>query len=59
MHPDNPYVAGFSAETRLVVSEPLGELAGAWHEVPQSSWGVIQPGPDELHPFAPRVPARR
>ena len=59
MHPDNPYVAGFSSDTRLVVSEPLGELAGAWHEVPQSSWGVIQPGPDELHPFAPRVPARR
>jgi predicted glutamine amidotransferase len=59
MHPANPYVAGFSAETRLVVSEPLGDLAGAWHEVPQSSWGVIQPGPDELQDFVPRMPTRR
>jgi predicted glutamine amidotransferase len=59
MHPDNPYIAGFSAESRLVVSEPLGDLAGAWQEVPQSSWGVIQPGPDELHPFAPKKPTRR
>jgi predicted glutamine amidotransferase len=59
MHPDNPYIAGFGAESRLVVSEPLGDLAGAWQEVPQSSWGVIQPGPDELQPFTPRVPTRR
>lgn len=38
---------------RLVVSEPLGELAGLWNEVPESSWGVIQEGSDELHPFSP------
>ena len=41
------------AESRLVVSEPLGELPGAWNEVPESSYGVIQSGQDELHPFTP------
>ena len=43
-------------ERRLVVSEPLGDLAGRWNEVPESSWGVVQPGDDELHPFTPRDP---
>lgn len=59
LHPDNPYLAGLGPETRLVVSEPLGDLAGAWQEVPQSYWGVVQPGPDEMHPFSPRSPGRR
>ncbi len=55
LHPENSVLAGLSEETRLVVSEPLGDLAGAWNEVPESTWGVIQPGPDELHPFRPRT----
>ena len=45
-----------SPTTRLVVSEPLGDLAGAWNEVPESSYGVIQKGQDELGPFKPRPP---
>jgi len=40
-------------ETRLVVSEPLGDLPGAWNEVPESTWGVVQPGQDRLEPFTP------
>lgn len=36
-HPDNPMLRGLSDEARLIVSEPLGELAGAWNEVPPSS----------------------
>ena len=31
-----------------MVSEPLGDLPGVWNEVPESSWGVVQPGQDEL-----------
>ena len=46
-----------SDESRLVVSEPLGDLEGAWNEVPESSWGLVQEGQDELRPFAPRPPA--
>jgi glutamine amidotransferase len=55
-YPDNPVLHGLSDETRLVVSEPLGDLAGAWNEVPESSYGVVQHGQDELHPFTPRPP---
>jgi hypothetical protein len=47
-------LAGLSDETRAVVSEPLGDLAGAWNEVPESQVGIIQAGDDELRPFAPR-----
>jgi predicted glutamine amidotransferase len=53
MYPENELLRGLSDESRLVVSEPLGELPGAWNEVPESSWGVIQPGQDEIHPFTP------
>ena len=56
-YPDNPVLHGLSDETRIIVSEPLGDLAGAWNEVPESSYGVIQQGQDELHPFAPRPPS--
>jgi glutamine amidotransferase len=52
-YPDNPMLQQVSDEARLVVSEPLGTLEGAWNEVPPSSWGVVQAGDDELHPFEP------
>jgi predicted glutamine amidotransferase len=55
-YPDNPILHGLSDETRLVVSEPLGDLAGAWNEVPESTYGVVQEGQDELHPFVPVPP---
>ncbi len=55
-YPDNPILQAVSDETRIVVSEPLGDLAGAWNEVPEASYGVIQGGQDELRPFVPRPP---
>jgi len=45
-----------SDETRVVVSEPLGDLEGAWNPVPESHVGIVQPGADELRPFAPQRP---
>ena len=53
-YPDHPVLHSLSDETRLVVSEPLGDLAGAWNEVPESSCGIVQQGQDELRPFVPR-----
>jgi predicted glutamine amidotransferase len=53
LYPDDPRFQDLDEESRLVVSEPLGSLVGAWNEVPESSWGVIQPGRDELHSFEP------
>jgi predicted glutamine amidotransferase len=55
LHPDRPRLQEVSEETRIIVSEPLGDLPGAWNEVPESSYGVVQQGEDELHPFQPRV----
>jgi predicted glutamine amidotransferase len=52
-HPEVAVLHELSDESRLVVSEPLGDLAGAWNEVPESSYGVIQEGQDELHEFIP------
>ena len=56
-YPDNPVLHELSDESRLVVSEPLGDLEGAWNEVPESSWGVVREGQDDLRPFTPRPPA--
>ena len=56
-HPEVAILQQLSDETRIVVSEPLGSLAGAWNEVPESSYGIVQEGQDELHPFTPRPPA--
>jgi glutamine amidotransferase len=53
-YPDSVELAQLSDETRVVVSEPLGDLAGAWNEVPESHVGIVQPGEDQLRPFVPR-----
>lgn len=54
MYPERPRLQQVSDETRLIVSEPIVELAGAWNEVPESSYGLVREGEDELHPFQPR-----
>jgi predicted glutamine amidotransferase len=56
LHPEIEVLHRVSDESRLVVSEPLRDLPGAWNEVPESSYGVIQEGQDELLPFAPTPP---
>jgi glutamine amidotransferase len=53
-YPDHPVLHHLSGESRLVVSEPLGDLAGVWNEVPESSCGIVQQGQDELRPFTPQ-----
>ena len=58
LHPEVEILATLSDESRLIVSEPLRELPGAWNEVPESSYGIVQPGQDELKPFTPKAPSR-
>jgi glutamine amidotransferase len=41
-----------------MVSEPVGELPGAWVEMPEASYGVVRKGGDELLPFAPKPPQK-
>ncbi len=53
LHPERQRLQEVSDEARIIVSEPLGDLPGAWNEVPESSYGVVQEGEDELRPFRP------
>ena len=57
LYPDNPVFEELGEETRLVVSEPLGDLPGAWNEVPESSVGIVGGGHDMLLPFTPMTEA--
>jgi glutamine amidotransferase len=56
LYPGDPQWEQFDDESRIVVSEPLGTRVGVWNAVPESSWGVVQPGPDELSTFRPAAP---
>jgi len=56
MYPENENLHRLSDETRIVVSEPLGELVGAWQPVPESSYGIVRKGDDALGPFRPTTP---
>jgi len=53
LYPDVPAFRSVSEETRLVVSEPFVDLPGAWNEVEESTWGVIEDGVSRFKPFAP------
>jgi len=57
IHPDLAELAALDDETRVVVSEPLGDLPGAWNQVPESHVGIVRPGEDELRRFEPRTAA--
>jgi predicted glutamine amidotransferase len=54
LYPDLVELGLLSGDARVIVSEPLGDLPGAWNEVPESHVGIVQRGEDELRPFAPR-----
>lgn len=56
LYPDNPAFVGLSDETRVVVSEPVGSVDGAWLPFPESSYGIVQPGDDVIADFRPRDP---
>ena len=56
-YPDNPILERLSDDAGLVVSEPLGDLRGAWQEVPESTYVTIRGGHQEIQPFVPSVPA--
>jgi predicted glutamine amidotransferase len=56
LYPDRQVLFKVSEDARLVVSEPIGDLPGAWHEVPESSYGVIGGGEERLFPFVAKAP---
>jgi predicted glutamine amidotransferase len=59
LYPTNALLNRMSDDARLIVSEPLGDLAGAWNEVPEASYGVVGGrGEDRLLPFVLKPPKK-
>ena len=44
-------------DARLVVSEPLGDLPGAWAQIPEATCGVVRREGQRLMPFSPQPPS--
>jgi glutamine amidotransferase len=57
LHPGEARLRVVREGDRAVVSEPLGDLPGAWLAVPESTALVIEAGNVEQRPFRPRSPA--
>jgi predicted glutamine amidotransferase len=57
-YPDREILREVSDDTRLVVSEPIGDLPGAWIEMPEASYGIVSKAGDQLLPFAPKPPQK-
>ena len=53
LYPDDPRLADYDEESRIIVSEPLGDVAGVWNPVPESELGRRAAGTGR----AERVPA--
>ena len=52
-YPDNEVLHRLSDDSRLVVSEPLGDLRGAWREVPESTCLTVHGGSEQMDSFVP------
>jgi predicted glutamine amidotransferase len=57
LYPERHVLQQVSDDARLVVSEPIGDLPGAWNEVPEGSYGVAGNGDDQLRPFRVKRPS--
>jgi predicted glutamine amidotransferase len=55
-YPENPLLHDLADNARLVVSEPLGDLRGAWREVPEATCVVVHGAGEDLFPFSPTAP---
>jgi len=56
LYPERQILKEVGDDARLVVSEPIGDLPGAWNEMPESSYAVIGGGREQIRPFAPEPP---
>ena len=56
LHPENERLHELGDEDRVIVSEPLSDLSGAWLEVPESTALIVAAGEDRQEPFRPRRP---
>jgi glutamine amidotransferase len=54
-YPNNAVIQALANDTRLIVSEPLGHLEGAWQEVPESTCVVVRGARLDMQPFEPMM----
>ena len=57
-YPERQALQQLSDDARFVVSEPIGDLPGAWVEMPEASYGVVAEGGDQILPFTPEPPPK-
>jgi glutamine amidotransferase len=57
LHPERAELREFSDDARLIVSEPLGDVAGVWNEVPESSCCIVRQDEADLRAFRPKAPS--
>jgi glutamine amidotransferase len=56
LHPDNERLQRLNEGDRVVISEPFGDLPGAWHEIPEATAVVFRRGEEhEQRPFEPHA----
>ena len=56
LYPENPRLELLRDEDRLVVSEPIADLPGVWHEIPEATALTVFPGGGHEHqPFRPSL----
>jgi predicted glutamine amidotransferase len=53
LYPKREILHELADDAHLIVSEPIGDLPGAWSEVPEGSCCVVGAGENRLEPFAP------
>jgi predicted glutamine amidotransferase len=58
LYPARQILQDLSDDARIIVSEPVGDLTGAWTEVPEASYGVVSDGEDRLLPFKAKHPRK-
>jgi glutamine amidotransferase len=56
LHPENERLQQLHEGDRAIVSEPPGDLPGAWGEVPESTAVTVSIGQVEQRPFLPQPP---
>jgi glutamine amidotransferase len=57
LHPENTRIQALRESDRIIVSEPLSDLPGAWHAVAESTALTVLPGGEwQTRPFSPRPP---
>ena len=60
LHPENERLQRMREGDRVVVSEPLADLPGAWHEIPEATALVVHSdGAHEFREFRPRAEEAR